>query len=813
MIGIIILRLVLNHGIPRFELNLKPMVLEQQLIVEPKKQKQEQEQKREEMTKIGSGKPYHATTITSTRPDKSMLDEEHYTMELMKKEWMRTRTSACLTCSKLLKSVVFQTTKPNEIDLRFLPKCLTTLGLGGLFNEPLFFSNSPTSLLDSFGNLVEPSRTTESSKNPSELQADQVLAVVSKGALPTGSEKTGPQKTSQPKDVDEPFQNLWHVIESRIEIKNGETKRKEEVQKSSHPMIKSKKEKEKEKEKDVKIKSLLPPNLKTLKLGWKYNQPIPSGCLSITLKQLVFSFDRGMSEPDDPSFVVNFMTSFDGFNQPLDLFLCINLTHLTLGPMFNKHLRLPLGMTHLVFDYAFDKPISIHPVVGTSSESLVDPPPSPSSFIIESDKSPISDNPKPSFDVFTKVEKCEKGQNDQNDQNDQKEQKEENEEDEEEEKDEEKEEMDDPILIPRTLTHLTLGSRFNQPIAHLLWQLEKLVCLKLGSCFSHPLHIIPKKENENENENEKENEKENGKEKELLPNLTSLQLGGGFNHMLFSPLSETLTNLVLGDGFNQPLPQKLPQGLKALSLGYSYDLPLPKDLPTSLTKITLGNRFNQPICFLGLTRLTTLVFGMNYRQNITPFSEFLPPSLTDLSLGNWFNSPLKELPPNLVSLKLREQFNQPLPVLPTTLKTLTLGDRFNQPFVAGNFSPALKHLQVGHHFDQPICKNNLPPSLTHLTLGIDFNRPVDDLPPTLTHLVLGYHFRHEISRLPESITHLSFHWRPDGLLDHLPKNLRQLTLNALGGPFFVLDRVPPLPPNLVKFVILHRDRTIITTFS
>jgi hypothetical protein len=133
----------------------------------------------------------------------------------------------------------------------------------------------------------------------------------------------------------------------------------------------------------------------------------------------------------------------------------------------------------------------------------------------------------------------------------------------------------------------------------------------------------------------------------ILPNTLRIFNACGLNAPI-GLLPETLTCLKLGNEFNYPL-GRLPQKLRILSIGYEFNQPI--DLPNSLTELSLGENFNHPI--------------------------LLSTRLECLEIGNDFNQPLETIPKSLKTLKLGTHFVGPLGVLPKSLKTLKLGKDFD----------------------------------------------------------------------------------------------------------------------------------------
>jgi len=118
-------------------------------------------------------------------------------------------------------------------------------------------------------------------------------------------------------------------------------------------------------------------------------------------------------------------------------------------------------------------------------------------------------------------------------------------------------------VLPDTLTHLTLGDHYNQPIRD----------------------IIPN-------------------------NLTHLTFGRQFNQPIKDALPDTLTHLKFCGSFDQPIKDPLPSNLTHLIFGHFFNQIIEDQLPANLTYLVLGGRFNQPLKKSLPDRLTHLIFGV-----------------------------------------------------------------------------------------------------------------------------------------------------------------------------------------------------------
>lgn len=375
--------------------------------------------------------------------------------------------------------------------------------------------------------------------------------------------------------------------------------------------------------------------------------------------------------------------------------------------------------------------------------------------------------------------------------------------------------VNQPLTLPASLTHITFGDDFNQPLNNLP---ASLTHLTLGRYFNQPLDGIPS-------------------------TLIYLSIGLYFNHpidnlpqtlttLIFSSLRSkseysittlpaSLVTLMLPLIWQHPvkcfIPPQPPPNLKLLKIGHPVsewmshlrtskitDLEAKvykgkiesSQLPQSLTRLTIWgetyicNQDNLPPTLTHLTQREGLIplhpFPSVWPKTITHLSTFLicdkwPPALVRLTLSSSFNSPLIDLPATITHLgfwdgdgKLfseRSQFNQALTALPHNLLHLSLGAKYSHPV------------------------DNLPLNLTHLTFGDSFNHNVDSLPEGLTHLAFGNHFTTPITKLPSTLTHLFLGSSYNSPLECIPNSVVLLGLGHMFGSSI------HLPSKLCKFYI------------
>lgn len=138
-------------------------------------------------------------------------------------------------------------------------------------------------------------------------------------------------------------------------------------------------------------------------------------------------------------------------------------------------------------------------------------------------------------------------------------------------------------------------------------------------------------------------------------------------------------------------------------------------LPSTLTDLTLGHKFTANLDMLP-TSITNLVVGRNFNCNI----DKLPQSVTHLELGARFNQKIDKLPTNLVFLSINKdgksnegQFDQPVDCLPPQLLYLCLTSKFNQ--LLDCLPAKLVYLELGESFSQSLSK--APRSLSVIIFG------------------------------------------------------------------------------------------------
>lgn len=306
--------------------------------------------------------------------------------------------------------------------------------------------------------------------------------------------------------------------------------------------------------------------------------------------------------------------------------------------------------------------------------------------------------------------------------------------------------------LPVSLTHLTLGHAFIEPIALFPPQLKflklgalynqcldnlpsSLQHLTLGRFFTIPITTLP-------------------------PNLTHFNFGSSLLKHPLECLPRTLTHLTIGNKFNHPLPS-LPH-LVFLQLGDKFNTVLP--VFSCLQTLHTGKLFGQAIPHCpSLVRLSVAGDSLILERPSISFIKYIsiqssvvsvgifPPALIDLSMNRVVGG-VNNLPQTLINLSLGYCFNQTLDNLPNSILSLTIGNSFNRPI--DRLPPFISSLTLGDHFNLPA--DDLPSSLLYLSFGRRFNQKVDNLPSCLRSLSFGEKFNQQVAQLPHCLLTLKF---------------------------------------------------------
>jgi hypothetical protein len=319
-------------------------------------------------------------------------------------------------------------------------------------------------------------------------------------------------------------------------------------------------------------------------------------------------------------------------------------------------------------------------------------------------------------------------------------------------------------LLPETLTDITFGPCFNQPLPPTLP--PALKNLKFGDNFNQPLSP-----------------------QQLGPTFSLLWFGRKFNQPS-TYLPSTLTNLVLGENYLWKERDQLPPGLIHLKVGIQSGF-LPFHFPPSLLVLSLSGSFlNDHVV------LPSRLVRLNVTEWFTPYATFpaLPATLEWLVIQGECKVSLPPLPPKLRYLLIYGSFDQALPTpMPDSLAYLHLGPRFNQP-LPEILPSSLISLSLSGKYTHPLPQE-FPPNLRYFYLnGVppanNPNRPQVEL----------WGFDHPLPKLPERLKVLLL---PPSFNHPLPKNLpRSIESIYLGHRFqqpLIFDY--PLPPYLRKIYL------------
>jgi hypothetical protein len=163
--------------------------------------------------------------------------------------------------------------------------------------------------------------------------------------------------------------------------------------------------------------------------------------------------------------------------------------------------------------------------------------------------------------------------------------------------------------LPKSLTHLQFGIKFNQTVNNLP---KSLTHLQFEFDFNQTVDHLPKSLTHLQF-----GWKFNQKVDHLPSSLTHLKFGWLFNQKV-DKLPKSLTHLKLGDYFNQKV-DNLPKSLTHLQFGYWFNQKV-DHLSSSLTHIQFGNHFNQKVDHLFMDNTTShkpikiIKFHENYKH-------------------------------------------------------------------------------------------------------------------------------------------------------------------------------------------------------
>jgi hypothetical protein len=340
-------------------------------------------------------------------------------------------------------------------------------------------------------------------------------------------------------------------------------------------------------------------------------------------------------------------------------------------------------------------------------------------------------------------------------------------------------------LIPKSVTHFTLGYYYNQPITENDIP-ESVTHLTFGGCFNSPIIRLPNGITHITFGNSFHQPLPLG----CIPNtVTHLTLGRDFNNNIDN-LPNSIKVLKLGKSFCQII-NYLPSGLESLSLAHPFTNML-HDMPSTLKHLILRGYFVQgldnlpdglmhlvvgkyqpemhklPSCLKYLTLSDVLVHQID---------DILPEGLIELTFGMYYDNPINRLPLGLKKIVFGVLFNQCLnSCIPNGCEHLEFGDGFNQPIMLGDIPPTIKYLSFGRYFNQSIA-GVLPDSIETLVFGECFNQNINGiLPRNLKSLTLGYNFKGTIVDVPVSLSALSITEDYPHPISHLSSRIKTLTV-------------------------------------
>lgn len=265
---------------------------------------------------------------------------------------------------------------------------------------------------------------------------------------------------------------------------------------------------------------------------------------------------------------------------------------------------------------------------------------------------------------------------------------------------------------------------------------------------------------------------------ENLPmNLIELKIGHGFNREIL--LNDNLETLSIGDMYNMDL--FLPAQIKEIVLGNSFNQNIfigreeePNKFTKEITFLGLGNSFNRPIDISECNNLETINLGDAFNQEIS-----FPRSLKTIIIGDAFNHDIEDLPPLIEILRLGSGFKSvinygqydsliELTVPNTTKENLTNIKRFGA-LIARNIRENMKDLQKVSKLLNRISgvkTEVLEAGGGSLTVEIGIDAVVSP----------------EIYQLFNEINILDMNYYSNVLLSHVPKSVKILKINTRECP-------------------------------
>uniref|UniRef100_A0A6C0C7Z9 F-box domain-containing protein n=1 Tax=viral metagenome TaxID=1070528 RepID=A0A6C0C7Z9_9ZZZZ len=206
----------------------------------------------------------------------------------------------------------------------------------------------------------------------------------------------------------------------------------------------------------------------------------------------------------------------------------------------------------------------------------------------------------------------------------------------------------DKKILPKYVTHLTFGHRFNQSIDN--YVPKSVTHLIFGSDFDQTICGS-------------------------IPNsVTHLKFGFNYNQSIEKCIPNSVTHLTFGFNFDKLIEKCIPDSVLYLRLYCRNGYPAKNDFPKNLTHlelVVLDSRYNT--CFPSTISHLTLFF-------ITYISlkELMPPSVKHLTLDGQFNRPIDDfIPSSITHLTLGGNFKKSINYVPSSLMRITLSDDYN----------------------------------------------------------------------------------------------------------------------------------------
>ena len=256
------------------------------------------------------------------------------------------------------------------------------------------------------------------------------------------------------------------------------------------------------------------------------------------------------------------------------------------------------------------------------------------------------------------------------------------------------------VIIPKNVTHLTLGHKFNQQV------------------------IIPQ-------------------------SITNLTFGNKFDKQVIIP--QSITNLTFGQDFNQPV--IIPHNVIHLTFDDKFNQQI--TIPQNVTHLFFGENFNQQIIIP--QNVTHLTFGLKFNQQI-----IIPENVTHLTFGEWFNQQVI-IPQNVTHLTFGTCFNQQV-IIPPSVTHLTFGYCFNKQInlpnikyikldcdnidLIENLPNSVEEIEFGKYFSLELY--NLPNSIKKISFDLNskYDKELNCLSEFVEYIKLPNNYNKKIKKFP-----------------------------------------------------------------